>query len=116
MPGDSSFFKKIFNKQETFTEADLQKADTEYVEAANILNGVDFGAEDFDEEANYKIVQRYNEASKNYKKIHRSLHPEMYEGENARKDILPQVEINQDAKIFSAAEGLSNKDGSKPLE
>lgn len=99
---------KVENK-EVYTEQDLQKADVEYRQATNDLNAVDFGAEDFDDTTAYAKVKRYKDASTNYQKIHRSLHPEAYLGENKDVTILPNVELTKEAGLLEVTAGLSTE-------
>lgn len=76
---------------ETFTEQDLQNADAEYVSATNELNNVDVTSQDYNEESDKKLFKRYSEARKNYIKIHKSIHPEMYTGGNKGTTYLPDI-------------------------
>jgi hypothetical protein len=100
---EGGFFNNMFGKKQemvAYTPTDLENADKEYREAATALNTVDFGAEDFDEDAAAKIHTHWKQARDKYVEIHRTIHPEEYEGENATKVILPEVEMSQDAEAL----------------
>ena len=96
-------------KKNNYTEADLQNAHKEYVEAAKELNETDFGSDNYDEASAIKTHNRYVSASKNYQKIHKTLHPEQYQGENKDVTILPEVVLSERAKELDTLGALSSK-------